>query len=122
MQILPLSMMSTFENNSPRTAYVKRRKRAIEHQRSAPKIDAVPSEIRVQKILVPVDFSKTSMRAVRYAVTLASQCGAEIILLHIIGAATFAKESSHLGFAEIGAAGGRKGASESLRSRPSRLA
>ena len=41
----------------------------------------------------------------RYAVTLASQFGAEITLLHIIGAATFAQESSHLGFTEIGSSG-----------------
>ena len=55
---------------------------------------------------MPIDFSENSIRAARYAATIASQFGAEITLLHIIGAATFAKESSYLGFTEIGASGG----------------
>jgi nucleotide-binding universal stress UspA family protein len=98
--------MSTFENNSPRIAYRNRRKPAIGHQRSTPKSDEAPFEIRITKILVPIDFSENSIRAARYAATIASQFGAEITLLHIIGAATFAKESSYLGFTEIGASGG----------------
>jgi universal stress protein A len=42
---------------------------------------------RLKKILVPVDFSDCSKKALMYAVALARQFGAEITLLHVIPAA-----------------------------------
>jgi nucleotide-binding universal stress UspA family protein len=38
----------------------------------------------VQKILCPVDFSATSGHAFVYAAAIAQECGAELILLHVI--------------------------------------
>lgn len=42
------------------------------------------SEFRLRRILVPVDFSTFSGRALRHALPLAWQFGAEVMLLHII--------------------------------------
>lgn len=39
---------------------------------------------RLKRIVVPIDFSETSAQALSYAVALAEQFGAEIILLHVI--------------------------------------
>jgi universal stress protein A len=38
----------------------------------------------LRRILVPIDFSKNSRRALRYAIPLAAQFGARIALLHIV--------------------------------------
>lgn len=50
----------------------------------------------ITRILVPVDFSAHSDRAVRYAATLAGQVGASVELLHVVEdplkASTFASE------------------------------
>lgn len=40
--------------------------------------------INANKILIPVDFSETSMRAIRHGVAIAKKFGSEIILLHVI--------------------------------------
>lgn len=39
---------------------------------------------QLRKILVPVDFSKCSEKALRYAIPFARQFGAEVTLLHVI--------------------------------------
>lgn len=39
---------------------------------------------RLKRILVPIDFSETSVQALPYAATLAEQFAAEVILLHVI--------------------------------------
>jgi nucleotide-binding universal stress UspA family protein len=41
-------------------------------------------KIRLRRILVPVDFSRQSAKAVRYAVSLAARFHAEVRLLHVI--------------------------------------
>ena len=38
----------------------------------------------LDRILVPVDFSKASDRAIRYATTLANKFGARVTLLHVV--------------------------------------
>ncbi len=43
---------------------------------------AIP-EIKLRKILVPVDFSESSRKAVQYAILFAKQFNAEILLLHV---------------------------------------
>lgn len=40
--------------------------------------------IKIKKILLPTDFSKTSLAAAEYAVNLAMQYGAKIHLLHVL--------------------------------------
>jgi nucleotide-binding universal stress UspA family protein len=44
----------------------------------------VPSIIRVKDILVPTDFSEYSRKALRYAVSMAEQFGARLMLLHVV--------------------------------------
>src|ERR1041384_5100147 len=47
--------------------------------------DAAPLPIfKLKKILVPVDFSDCSNKALQYAIPFAKQFDAELILLHII--------------------------------------
>jgi nucleotide-binding universal stress UspA family protein len=39
---------------------------------------------KVEKILVPIDFSEESARALRHALALAMETGAELIALHVV--------------------------------------
>ncbi len=43
-----------------------------------------PQNIRLQKILCPVDFSSVSLRALDFAKELALRCGCELTVIHII--------------------------------------
>ena len=40
--------------------------------------------LHIKKILVPSDFSASSQQALRYTLALARQCGAELVLMHIL--------------------------------------
>jgi nucleotide-binding universal stress UspA family protein len=46
-------------------------------------IDLIPRVLGVRRILVPVDFSEPSAKALRYAVSFARQFDARITLLHV---------------------------------------
>jgi nucleotide-binding universal stress UspA family protein len=52
--------------------------------RSAPAGGGEPGLFRVQKILVPIDFSACSIKALQYAVPFARQFGAALTLLHVM--------------------------------------
>lgn len=52
--------------------------------RSADEANGPPSPFRLTKILVPVDFSDCSKKALQYAIPLAKQFGAAITLLHVV--------------------------------------
>lgn len=54
-----------------------------EHQ-EAPFPPGSAADIRVKRILVPLDFSKSSSKALHYAISLARQFGAEIDLVHVM--------------------------------------
>jgi universal stress protein A len=43
-----------------------------------------PQVFKLQKILVPVDFSDCSRKALQYAIPFAKQFGAELILAHVV--------------------------------------
>ncbi|PYJ71850.1 MAG: hypothetical protein DME75_06725 [Verrucomicrobia bacterium] len=47
-------------------------------------IEFVPQILHLKRVLVPVDFSKTSTKAFQYALRVAEQFGSEIILLHVL--------------------------------------
>ena len=51
---------------------------------AAPIIDLVPSFLRLKKILVPVDFSDFSAKAVKYAARFAEQFDAALVLVHFV--------------------------------------
>ncbi|MEO6741848.1 MAG: universal stress protein [Chthoniobacteraceae bacterium] len=51
---------------------------------SAPAEAMAPLQFQLKRILVPVDFSEHSQKALRYALAFASQFGAEVALVHIV--------------------------------------
>lgn len=51
---------------------------------SAPAEAMAPLQFQIKRILVPVDFSEHSQKALRYALAFASQFGAEVALVHIV--------------------------------------
>jgi universal stress protein A len=57
--------------------------------------EAIPAAsappVHLKRILVPVDFSDCSHKALQYAAAFAKQFGAEIILVHIVELATYAQ-------------------------------
>ena len=57
---------------------------SVELDRNDEALLAPPSPFQLKHILVPVDFSDTSKKALQYAVPFAAQFGASITLLHVI--------------------------------------
>lgn len=53
-------------------------------------IEMVPAKLKLATILVPLDFSKESEKALRYAVSFAEQFGARLILLNVVEPLPFA--------------------------------
>jgi nucleotide-binding universal stress UspA family protein len=49
-----------------------------------------PTHIHLNEILVPLDLSEMSFKALEYAVSFAAQYGARLTLLHVLGPATMA--------------------------------
>ena len=56
----------------------------------------VPLVLRLKTILVPIDFSVASEKALTYAVPFAKQFGARITLLHVFHAEFYANEFAYL--------------------------
>ena len=56
----------------------------IELDRKDEALLAPPSAFQLKRIVVPIDFSDTSYKALQYAVPFAAQFGARLILLHVI--------------------------------------
>lgn len=54
------------------------------HRAAAPAAALAPTEFKIGKILVPIDFSEHSQKALQYALAFASQFSAEVVLVHII--------------------------------------
>ena len=52
---------------------------------SAPALQLTPNRFHLRKILVPVDFSDCSRKALRYAIPFAKQFGASLTLLFVTG-------------------------------------
>jgi hypothetical protein len=68
---------------SPKTGAVSVELGVDEIQIPAHLMPAVPM-FKLQRILVPVDFSDCSSKALQYAVPFAKQFGAALILLHVV--------------------------------------
>ncbi len=69
---------------TPKVSRPAARSAPVPDHSTAPVIDMVPSYLRLKRILVPVDFSEFSKKAVRYAVRFAEQFGASLILVHVV--------------------------------------
>jgi universal stress protein A len=54
------------------------------HQATAPASSLAPARFHIAKILVPVDFSEHSRKALHYALEFAAQFDAEVTLAHIV--------------------------------------
>jgi len=65
------------------------RKKTSSRSATAPKDVTTPATVCVKRILVPLDFSKTAMNALHYALPFAQQFGASLHLVHIYEAPTF---------------------------------
>jgi universal stress protein A len=77
--------MKTPKNTAPR-AKARSDKPAGNGQRSPETsvIELAPVRFHIRKILVPIDFSKPSQTALRYARPFAEQFGASLTLLHVM--------------------------------------
>ena len=63
------------------------RPRKVVIEMESPEKEILPilvAELSLKKILVPVDFSEQSRKALQYATSFAKQFGAEIIVLHVL--------------------------------------
>ena len=58
--------------------------RGLEQTKTTARNGQRPAEVKFEKILVPVDFSDCSMKAVHYAKRLASQFGSKLVLVHSV--------------------------------------
>ena len=57
----------------------------LELDRDEAQLPAIPlAEVRLNRILVPIDFSECSHKALRYAASFAKQFSAEVLLLHVV--------------------------------------
>jgi nucleotide-binding universal stress UspA family protein len=57
----------------------------VEMDRRSPALPPIAlPEFRLRRILVPVDFSECSLKALEYAVSFAKQFSAEVMLLHVV--------------------------------------
>ena len=69
------------------------------------------SALRLKRILVPIDFSDCSKKALQYALPLAKEHQAAITLLYVVPAAYSAEEYTGIGYAQLQASlkeGGEK--------------
>jgi len=73
-------MKTKSAKSSSRRIAATRKKR----QRSMARAGRGLPSVTPQRILVPIDFSPESMKALRYAAVLATQYGAAITLLHVV--------------------------------------
>ncbi len=60
-----------------------------------------PAVLKLKKILVPLDFSDTSEKALQYAVAFAKQFGAKITLLHVIEPLPYPGDLTYLPLGEV---------------------
>lgn len=55
---------------------------------------------RIRKILVPIEFSNLSLRVLDYALSLAARFHASVVLLHVVGPATYPQQFCYIGWSE----------------------
>ena len=70
--------------NRTRSARPARLKPVKKERPEAQVIELVPALLSVKSILVPIDFSETSRKALQYAVRFAEQFGAKLTVLNVV--------------------------------------
>ena len=68
------------KNSTPK----RKASKAAPRSTAEARLEFVPLPLKVQRILVPVDFSQTSLQALQYAVGLSEQFGGRLTLVHVI--------------------------------------
>jgi nucleotide-binding universal stress UspA family protein len=63
---------------------------------TAPALELAPVRFRIGKILVPVDFSEPSQKALHYARPFAEQFGAGLTLVHVVEPITYPMEFGYI--------------------------
>lgn len=63
---------------------------------ATPTIELAPLRFRIGKILVPVDFSEPSQKALHYARPFAEQFGASLTLMHVLEPITYPMEFGYI--------------------------
>ena len=58
--------------------------KAMNARRSEPRLDTAEKVFQIQSILVPVDFSGPSLKALKYAALFAKRFGAKLTLLNVV--------------------------------------
>jgi universal stress protein A len=86
---------------------------------TAPVVELVPIRFRIKKILVPVDFSEPSEKAMHYAKEFAQQFDAALTLLHVVEPIIYPAE---LGYVPLAPEDLEKGRLDGLRKRLSEMA
>lgn len=59
-------------------------------------IDLVPAVMKIRNLLVPVDFSPSSNKALAYALSFAEQFGAKVTLMNVVEPAVFPTDSGEV--------------------------
>jgi universal stress protein A len=81
--------LKTFRRNSTRTSNRPLTASTAAKRNRRPQIAASGSRLKVRTIVVPIDFSAESKKALQYASKLASQFGATLKLVHVVETAPF---------------------------------
>ena len=63
-------------------------------------LELIPEDLKLERILVPLDFSVLAEKALRYAVPLARQFSAEIVLLHVVQPLPYPSDITHMPLGE----------------------
>jgi len=64
--------------------------------RNKPVIDLLPIKLKLKHILVPIDFSDTSKKALEYAVPFAEQFNGKITLIHVVQPAVYPSDEGFM--------------------------
>jgi universal stress protein A len=80
----------------------------------APEVDLVPIPLNIGQVLVPLDFSDHSQRALQYAVSFAAQFSAKLTLLHVVEPVVYPSE---FGYAPVAVDALNKSSLESAQER-----
>ena len=67
----------------------------------------IPGSVKIEQVLVPLDFSEFAQEAFEYAAMLAKQFGAKVLLVHAMEAAAYPLDFALFGVSEAAALRGR---------------
>jgi universal stress protein A len=71
-------------------------KRSMAKSARARVIDLVPAVMKLRNILVPIDFSPSSNKALNYALSFAEQFGAKLTLINVVEPAVYPTELGYV--------------------------